>query len=137
MTLKKVLAEKEAAEAAVAPPSHSSRPSVAHTLEVEPGGCEFWILPWSQFVGAHYHEKAGCEELILRFTEYEVRLQGRRLARLRPELTTGRLELLRSQPHADMTALKGSEPVISCVRVYPRVASAAEEIPARYGSGCR
>ena len=123
MTLRKALAAQEAAEAAIAPPSHLSRPAVAHTLEIEPGGCEFWVLPWSQFTGAHYVEKGGREELILRFTEYEVQLQGRRLAKLRTEMAAGRLELLRSQPHADMTALKGSEPVISCVRVYPRVAT--------------
>lgn len=116
MTLKQSIAAQEAAEAALAAPSHSSR-AKADTLQIESGGSRFWVLPWSQFVGLDYEEKAGGEELVLRFTGYEVVVQGRRLARLRPDVVAGRLELLRSQPHPEMAALKGSDPVVARIRV--------------------
>ena len=122
ITLKQSLAAQEAAEATLAAssrsaPSHSLRP-VADKLQIEGSGTRFWVLPWSQFVGLDYEEKAGGEELVLRFTGYEVVVRGWRLARLRPEVVAGRLELLRTQPHAEMAALKGSDPVVSRIRVF-------------------
>jgi hypothetical protein len=105
------VAESTAA-AAISLPASGGR-----TLQIEPGGCERWILAWSQFISAHYDERAGREELTLKFAEYEVVVKGRRLARLFADVAAMRLECIRGQPQSDLAALGGPGPVVSGIQI--------------------
>jgi hypothetical protein len=116
MSLQKALDTRRAAEAMAGPASRSAE-SAARTLQIESGGCVCWLLAWSQFVSARYEDKSGSEELVLRFAENEVVVQGKRLARLLPDVAALRLECLRAQLRPEMAASDGPEPVVASLQV--------------------
>lgn len=115
-SLQQAVAARRAAETGVGPMSHAPN-SAARTLRIESGGCECWLLAWTQFVSAHYEQAAGGERLILRFSEYEVAVLGHRLARLVSEVAALRLECLRAELRPEAAAAKGSDPVVTRVEV--------------------
>jgi hypothetical protein len=115
-SLREIVSAQRVAEPTFA--ATASQPaSGGRTLQIEPGGCERWILAWSQFISAHYDEQAGREEFSLKFAEYEVVVKGRRLTRLFADVAAMRLESIRGQPQSDLAALSGSGPVVSEITI--------------------
>jgi hypothetical protein len=116
-SLREIVAAQRAAESTVSTAS-SPASAPARTLQIEPEGCERWLVTWAQFVSAHYHERAGKEQLVLRFAEYEIVVDGRRLAPLFADAAAMRLEYIRGQPEPDLAALNGSAPVVTKVQIH-------------------
>jgi hypothetical protein len=116
-SLREIVAAQQPAGPVLAAPSCQPN-SGGRTLQIEPGGCERWLLAWSQFISAHYNERAGREELILWFAEYEVVVHGRRLARLFADVAAMQVECIRGQPQADLAALNGSASAITEIQIH-------------------
>ena len=116
-SLREIVAAQQGTGSGVAPPSCQPASS-GRTLQIEPGGCERWLFTWSQFISAHYHERTGREELILRFAEYEIVVQGRRLARLFADVAAMSVECIRGQPQSDLAAHNGETHVVSGIQIH-------------------
>jgi hypothetical protein len=128
-SLQEAMAAHRAAEGAAVASSHLSNCEV-RTLRVEPGGCRCLFLHWSQFIRADYDEKDGNEELVIQFAEDEIVVEGKRLARLFPEVLIARVESLRITPKADLAALKGGDSVIARIQVRARTKPGQSEAKA-------
>jgi hypothetical protein len=96
-TLKESLQQRRAAEL---PESRSCDPVDVPNrgLLIETGTGETWVFPWSHFSAARHKTMDQEEQLVLCFVNYEVVLQGVRLAALLPEIAGYRVETLRSLP---------------------------------------
>lgn len=115
-SLREMVAARRAPETGTTAPPPSAA-CQGRTLEIEPGGSERWLLPWSQFVSARYRENNRQEELTLRFAAYDVLVHGRRLVRLWDEIGAMVLPCLRTAPEAALAAHHGSDAVISRIEV--------------------
>jgi hypothetical protein len=122
-TLQETLRLRRAAEL---PQSRSCDLSSApvRTLQIHSWNGDKWVFPWAHFSAA-YHQGGDNEQLVLSFANYEVVVDGARLALLLPEIANFHLDCLRDMPAKFLSQADKKEPFIS--RLSVRSASDSRE----------
>jgi hypothetical protein len=115
-TLQEDLKHRRMAEPPPARSCESAKEPV-HSLQIDSWSDGKWVLPWSHFVAAHHQGTGEDEQLVLSFTNHEVRLQGVRLVLLLPEIASLRLDCLRELPPKFLGEADETQPIIRHVSV--------------------
>ncbi|MFH1497560.1 MAG: hypothetical protein ABII82_07010 [Verrucomicrobiota bacterium] len=116
-TLKNLVAERRAADAA--PVAHQVAAAAVQmpALLVHKWGHRSWVLPWAYFLGAQHEVIDEGELLTLSFTFREVVVQGSNLGLLLADIAAYRLETLRELPDKYHEMADQSGPVIRGITV--------------------
>ncbi|MEO6002303.1 MAG: hypothetical protein ABIZ04_21240 [Opitutus sp.] len=86
-----------------------------------------WAFPWSYFVCVEYEKDAAVDRLIIRFTHYEILLEGRHLVGLVDDVAMQRVEHLRELPERFAAGTSTGEPFIDRIQVRPVIAAGGEK----------
>ena len=115
-TLQETLQQRRAAEL---PSSRScdSAEAPVRALQIHSWNGEQWVLPWTHFSAARHKGIGESEQLVLSFANFEVVLDGTRLALLLPEIASFRLDCLRDMPAKFRSQAGDNEPFIGRVSV--------------------
>ena len=115
-TLQDALRQRRAAEL---PNSRScdSAEAPVRALRIHLWNGEKWVFPWAHFSAACHQGSGENEQLVLSFANYEVVMEGARLALLLPEIASFRLDNLRDMPAKFRSQADKNEPFITRVSV--------------------
>lgn len=99
------------------------------TLQIHSWNGDKWVFPWAHFSAACHQGSGESEQLVLSFANYEVIVDGARLALLLPEIANFHLDCLRDMPAQFHSQADKKEPFIS--RLSVRSASDSRETGAQ------
>ena len=124
-TLQETLRLRRAAEL---PHSRSCDLSAApvRTLQIHSWNGDKWVFPWAHFSAACHQGSGESEQLVLSFANYEVIVDGARLALLLPEIAKFHLDGLRDMPATYRSQSSKDEPFISRISVQSASTPAAD-----------
>jgi hypothetical protein len=88
-----------------------------------------WAFPWNYFVCVEYAKDATGDRLVLRFTHYEILVEGRHLVGLVDDVAMQRVEHLRELPERFAAETNRGEPFIGRIQVRPVAAAGGEKEP--------